>query len=550
MRMSIVAIMVWVLTVVGDGAQQTRDGATAATGTGVLTGVVTTAGDSPVPIPRAVMSLSGGALRTSVLAVTDHEGRFVFRQVPDGRFTLDARKAGFIREVYGAVAVGSTAGVSIAINGGTTEVAMSLVRSAAISGRIVMPAGAPVSSIRLQVLRWETGRGGRQLVSARGGAYGVAGDGRYRIGGLPPDDYVLVAYPFGRVERRLFDQDAPGPVVSLAPVYSPGVVDPTQATLVRVEAGRDRVVDISMDLVPTARVEGRVFGPDGTPLAGAQVSAEHGLPVVPPLAPVRTAADGSFVLSAIVPGTYTVVARGASTLWAQSPLTLTPASRVEGLHLTLQPGRTIRGKFMSAADGSAAVKASSLVVGLVPDDDRTTTVGMPVVAPASHETFEIPGAGPGRYRLQVTVPEVLRSSLFVIGMTADGRDVLDDAIVVGLERDVEVAIALTTNPSVLNVTVRNDDGRAVAGRPVIVIPGEPALRVPWSRRVVFARAGVDGIASFQALPDGAYLVADAGDIPAPSARTPEWFAQVASLGTAVDIRDGRHTTADVTIRNR
>lgn len=522
-------------------------------GTGVVTGVVTTAGDAPQPVRRAVVSVSGAPLRTTLLAVTDADGRFVFRNLPVGRFILDARKAGFVRAVYGAVTIGATEGVPLVVNNDTTDVALSLVRSASISGRVLIPPGAPVTSIRLQVLRWSTADSRRRLVST-GGAYGVDGHGRFRIGNLPPGEYVVAAYPFRPPSVRLFDTAGPGPTVSMAPVYAPGTADPSQARGVVLAPGEARQLDLPMEFVPTGLVAGRVFRPDGLPLAGVQVSAvgEHVIAGVPPQ--VTSGADGQFVLPSLVPGTYTLVARAAPVdgaprpagiLGSQAflPLTarlhvmVTPGSRLEGVGLHLAMGRSVRGRLSGTSD--AAPPVVGLVVFLESADDGARPIGVPAMAPSSDGTFEVPGVSPGRYWLRVAVPTPQQQSLFVIGMMAGTQDVLDAPVVVAPDRDTEVIVTMSSDPSVVQVAVRDAAGAAVAGAAVVVFARDAAMRVPQSRRVVFARTGVDGMAVVRALPDGGYVVAAVPTVPPEAEQTADWFSSVAASAVPVDVQDGR-----------
>lgn len=529
-------------------------------GTGVVTGVVTTAGDAPQPVRRAVVSLSGTPLRTTLLAVTDAQGRFVFRSLPVGRFSLDARKAGYVRAVYGAVTVGATEGVPLVVNSDTTDVALSLVRSASISGRLLMPPGAPVTSIRLQVLRWSTVSGRRRLVST-GGAYGADGSGRFRIGGLPPGEYVVAAYPFRSPAVRLFDADGPGAGVGMAPVYSPGTTDPSQARSVTLAPGESRELDLPMDFVQTGLVAGRVFGPDGLPAQGVQVSAvsDHVVVGVPPQ--VTSGADGRFVLPPLVPGTFTLVARGAPVDGARAPagviggqpylplvartdVMITPGSRIEETGLHLAAGRSVRGRIVLTS--GAVPPVAGIVVFLEGEDSSVRPIGVPAVSPSGDGMFEVPGVAPGRYRLRVAVAAQQQQSLFVIGMVAGAQDVLDAPVVVASDRDTEVAVTMSTEPSVVHVSAQDADGAAVAGAPVVVFARDAAMRAPQSRRVVFARTGADGVAVVRALPDGGYFVAAIPAVPAEADQTVDWFESIAATATRLDVHDGR--TAEVTVR--
>src|SRR5262245_3785310 len=72
-------------------------------GTAVISGVVTTDERSPQPARKARVTLN--AVDRSVpgrTETTDDAGRFTFRAVPAGRFTLDVTKPGYLKMSYGA----------------------------------------------------------------------------------------------------------------------------------------------------------------------------------------------------------------------------------------------------------------------------------------------------------------------------------------------------------------------------------------------------------------------------------------------------------------
>jgi hypothetical protein len=544
-------------------AEQVRDQARAATdGTGVLSGMVTTADESRQPIRRAILTLSGGSLTVGLLAVTDDAGRFVFRNLPVGRFTLQARKSGFVTEVYGAVSLGSTTGVPIAVNNDTTDVAVVLVRSAAITGRVVLPPAASTGDIRLQVLR-RTSVGGRVELLPRGGAYGVAGDGQFRIGGLTPGEYVLVAYPFRPVAYQLFDAEGTGGVVGYAPVYWPGTTEQRQAGAIRLEPGDTRMLEVALEYVETGRLSGRVMGIDGVPMAGVQVtarteSATFGMPLQ-----ATTGSDGAFVMPRMVPGAYTLIARGTPgglpaaapsvlavgpvrPLWAETHATVTPGrvGHVGEMHLRM--GVAVRGRVViSGADTQTGGNVPGFVVTLHPRDVSASTIGLAPGEPGADGVFVIPGVAPGAYEVRASTM-AQTSPWSVIGISHGDRDVLDGVVDVGLDRDVEVTIKVTSTPSVVAVTVQQPDGRAAAGQPVVVFPVEPARRSVPSRRVLLVRAGADGVIDVRALPDGEYLVAALAEVPVESALTAEWFDSLAAGATKVNVRDGHHVAVTVT----
>src|SRR5262245_39998716 len=73
----------------------------ALTGSAELGGVAVSS-DRGQPIRRALVRISAADLRGTREIATDDAGRFHFSGLPPGRYTLTARKAGFVESTYGA----------------------------------------------------------------------------------------------------------------------------------------------------------------------------------------------------------------------------------------------------------------------------------------------------------------------------------------------------------------------------------------------------------------------------------------------------------------
>ena len=107
MRPRFMAAAVWLVSAAALGAQApvvppTRDAATGVTvpsGTAALAGIVIDGEKQPVR--RASVSISGD-MRLNRRTVTDDAGRFQFADLPAGRFTITAAKAGYPETSYGA----------------------------------------------------------------------------------------------------------------------------------------------------------------------------------------------------------------------------------------------------------------------------------------------------------------------------------------------------------------------------------------------------------------------------------------------------------------
>jgi hypothetical protein len=84
---------------------QQRDTRVAPAGTGQISGVVVSAGATPQPVRRAVVTIAGD-LTESRSVVTDEAGRFVFGRLPAGRFTISVKKAAWLPGQFGAAKPG------------------------------------------------------------------------------------------------------------------------------------------------------------------------------------------------------------------------------------------------------------------------------------------------------------------------------------------------------------------------------------------------------------------------------------------------------------
>ena len=85
-------------------AAQQRDRAPAPpapTGTASLAGVITTDERPFAPIRGAIVTLTAAELPGGRSVMADPDGRFVFDNLPAGRYTISASKAPFISTSYG-----------------------------------------------------------------------------------------------------------------------------------------------------------------------------------------------------------------------------------------------------------------------------------------------------------------------------------------------------------------------------------------------------------------------------------------------------------------
>jgi hypothetical protein len=266
-------------------------------GTGQIAGVVTTVeGGSVRPVRRAIVRLASADLRGSRDVATDDQGRFVFTDLPAGRFTLSASRPGFVTMNYGAKRFRG-AGSPVVLGDGERlhSLRLHLPRGAVITGTVIDALGQPTSALVMALERVTVD--GRAMLQQRGTA--VADDrGMYRIFGLPSGAYLIgvtnggplrdAMLPTTDAEMRWAAQRGTGQAagtaapparspVTFAPVFFPGVHAVDAASAVSVAEGEERAgVDFPLRFVAALTISGIVTTPDGQPAAGVSLSLTAG----------------------------------------------------------------------------------------------------------------------------------------------------------------------------------------------------------------------------------------------------------------------------------
>src|SRR5207244_3198266 len=170
-------------------------GARTAIGTAAISGIVVTDDREARPVRRARVTLSGANVDLGRTVITDDAGRFSFRSLPAGRFSLGATKEGWISTSFGAKRPGRP-GTAIPMSDGqqVANIVLRLPRGAVISGVILDDNGQPAPGTNVRALQYRNVNGERQLAPAFGSATSSTDDrGAYRLYGLAPGEYVISA---------------------------------------------------------------------------------------------------------------------------------------------------------------------------------------------------------------------------------------------------------------------------------------------------------------------------------------------------------------------
>jgi uncharacterized protein (DUF2141 family) len=542
-------------------------------GTAMLAGVVSTTGESPQPIRRALVTLSGGGLPATVQTVTDDSGRFVFTELPAGRYTLTVDKPAWVRTYFGSKRVGRGPATPIALADGQrlTNIRIGLLRGGAIEGTVVDEHGKPLASAQVQVSLVTILNGERKLVPAQGAQPWATTDdrGRYRLFGLPPGDYVVRSSGSGlsgggvRLTTEA-DVDAAmkggtpsgGPAIGRRHAYFPGVLDAASAEVITLTADAERTgIDIVVPLVRTSRIDGIAITGGGQPLRNVMVGIANlssgSLWSSPGI--VRPGMDGRFSMPSMAPGRYLFFGRGTDSdaspdggavlpLWTATEVLVEEGETVDAV-LRFLPGVTVSGRVsLDGASVPADVTKFRLAIGAL-SAIAGATVGLPAVSLKPDGSFAFGGVAPGKYRLalQPLGAWTLRSAI------VEGRETLDLPLEVQPGRDVvDMIVTLTDRPSEISGTLFDQLDRPAPEYAIVAFSTERAYWTTAPRRISgVVKVGSDGTFVVRGLPPGEYFLTALIDLDSSQLADPKFLEYLATASIRITVGEGEKKLQDL-----
>jgi hypothetical protein len=585
-------------------------------GTAELSGTVVTNESNPRPVRRAVVTLTLASMPTGRSTTTDDAGRFVFRLLPAGSYSAPrASKAGYVPVIYGQKRVNGIGTPVTLIEGQRLAIEFKMIRGAVITGMIV-DQGRPAANASVQATAVRVVNGVRVASDSYyygGGGYATTDDrGIYRIFDLPPGDYVVAVsgrsssasapvrpitdaemqwaqqqlqggYGSGSAAPGSYGTAAPPPAqaVAPAPVYFPGTTVAMQATPVTLGPGQERSgVDFGLQVVPTARIAGAVFGLDGQPAASAQVSlvprtdasiAQMDIIMFDAMIMGRSVTtDGKFSLPTVKPGEYTIAVRGASrsdapaagagrggpppamNLWASADITVDGVDQTD-LVLRLTPGVDIAGRISFEGDDTqkpADLSTISVRLRSAPSAGMTVSVGVPSAPVNADGTFVLKGVTPGRYLVNSYVPSNSMTPTWTMRSARVGDvDAGDVAFEVGPGRETpDLSVIFTDKVGELSGHLLDGANKPTSQLSIILFPTDKAMWWQGSRRLRSpVRPANDGVFKFTGLLAGEYYLAALTDFDQADVYKPEFLEQVAAVAMKITIGEGEKKLQDLKI---
>jgi hypothetical protein len=573
--------------VVTPASAQVRDGNIAGKaepkGSASISGTIVTDDNPAIPIRRVVVTISEAtSIIASRVVTSDESGRFIFRDLPAGRYSIGASRAPYLPGAYGArraAGPGSVRTGTVIVLGDGQQIEdanVTLMRGAVVTGTVRDTDGQPGRGFNVSALYYRRDGTGRRLLTTARTA--TADDrGVYRIYGLAPGVYLLGArasladatvFTDAEIRRALEAKDRPAapspavrrPTLGHAPVYFPGTVDPAQATPVTLAVAEERTgVDFQIQFVSMARIEGTITGIDGKPAASVQLIVTTTVPAAFTPGPASgprsvTDAQGRFTVNGLVPGAYTLDARivrpAGEVLWARAELVLAGDDR--SVELTLRPTLPVAGRVtFDASTLSPPTSFTGARVMLTPMMPIALPFGsVPMAAtPEANGAFTIPGVIPGLYSIGITLPiPPEESGWYPISATINGQESLDGPVEIRASDGATTAsVILTDRPTEVSGTITDASDRAATEYFIIIFSETESHWTPFTRRIMQTRPSHDGSFVFRNLPPGSYRLAAVTDVEQGEWRDPAFLTQLVPASIRLTLAEHGKVRQDLRI---
>jgi protocatechuate 3,4-dioxygenase beta subunit len=412
-------------------------------------------------IRKALVLLRRDPNSPAIGALTDASGKFAFRKLEPGSYTVAVERDGWV-----TARESKTITTSVTAGQAAPAVTLKMVKTAAISGRVVDADGDPLAGASIQVAPEAAKKGGPPS------PWALTNDrGEYRAYNVAPGQYRICAVYAARSHRMDVQVQSPTPA-AYPKVCFPG--NP-QGSVYTLEAGADlQGVDFHMAPARAVNVRGHVvFQAPERPLflmvtlLSTSGTAEGATPEA-----IVKDADGKFELQGVLPGRYRLRVDGANAggdaRFGATRIIDVADTDLNGVEIAVAPPRRIEGRVM-VPEGR---KMPPLMVFLAPRDKSDNQAGgMAQVSPKG--TFVLAEVGSGEYDVMIgsTGPG---DDLYVSGIRMGNSDALADGVRPGVAGDLE--ILLKGNGGTLNCTVSGDDDQPSAAQHVVLIPDPPRER--------------------------------------------------------------------------
>ena len=506
------------------------------------------------PLKKAIIELIGENQEEggNYTATSDQQGHFKVTGIRPGRYYQFVERTGYLEvdekhRHFGGATLSFDAGQEV------KDQLLRMLPAAIITGRVIDEEGDPMPDVRIWVGR-KRASGGFKLDST--GSAQTNDVGEYRIGGLFPGKYFVVATPvpnfqsFVQAKKNPSDPPDPSADLSYVATFYPNATSRAGAAPIELHAGDDMPVDFSLTRIHTIRIRGLVDGLESGTKAVVAVRAKDANSI---LNGTETGKDGRFEIPHVAPGQYVLTAttEGDQPRTAQRTIEVSE-SNLDDMRLAPQRLATVRGQVHFPRSIRSALSSFMISLNNLNEDDPDTGIVLlgqddslgssGPVRLKPDGSFEVKNVPSGRYDVEVLSDHKGQNDTFVESVFAGTKDVTDAGLnVAGGTLSLEITVS--SGAGVVDGTVTNDKGEAIPNATVVAVPDAKFRRHPDR----YSRVGTDqsGHFTMHGVRPGEYKLLAWETLADDEYLDPEFVAPVENQASAVKIERAAHQSVSL-----
>ncbi len=427
-----------------------------------------------------------------------------------------------------------------------SEVTLKMIRTGAISGRVLDRDGEPLTGASVQVVPINRKKDSMPSFSAA-----TDDRGQYRAFNIPPGKYHIAASyepPFQQRQVRMQRppaQSGNAPQETYALTYYPAALNIKQAQAITVEAGAElQGLDVQMLSARGVTVRGVVNAAGGAP-SGAIVFVN--------LTPLQRTSglrsyenliqdsSGKFELAQVLAGSYALTATaplGDKKLSALQVVDVGTAD-IDGIQLTLSPPQTISGVIV-VPEGR---KIPAGLVAMLASREIRFDGGGGLTQPGSDGEFQMRDVASGDYDV-VLANTGPGDDLYVSAIQTGDDDALAGGVHVGTSPVGRIKVILKGNGGTVQASVWDAEVKPLPDYQVRLVPDAP-------RRGEMALYGeckteASGACDLLGVAPGSYRVFAFAEERQLDFRDPAATSEIEDSGKAINVAEGDHQSVELT----